>query len=372
MGPFSVNPRIVLSEEPAGERLRAVQLRSRDATSAGVSEVVRSSAFAQVGSGVSGPTALFGMLLLASISAIAPIAAKSPDEYQYEKLHAPILAEWERWADVRLGQGIPRSYAPVVDAYLGVVSRWMDEPLESRETAAIQSHIGLLWLLSYSVFAIPREDLGGFSPVSAYGEALLLWNELERRGEHRTEDAERLVDMAIGARDFETALGLNESKSLGHKLPAGVHTTTGAQSDSGAPVWRLDEQGWLSKGRFEFPPGLHWVVTSNESCGFSLRLARDVGANAELNELFAGSLTWLISPDPRLDLSLVNEARLHLQNVEPVWMHVIDDWSMFDDLFGSPIVHLMRDSEVLQAWIGWPSAAERVPEMVAAWQSHQD
>ena len=260
----------------------------------------------------------------------------------------------------------------MVEAYLGVISRWTDESLEARETASIQSHIGLLWLLSYSVFAIPGEELGGFSAIAAYEEALSLWNELERRGAHRTEDAERLVDMAIGARDFETAFGLNQSQHLGLRLPAGVHMTKGAEHDSGAHVWRLDEQGWLSKGRFEFPQGLHWVVTSNESCGFSLRLARDAGTHPDLNELFDGSLTWLISPDPRLDISLVNEARLHLQNVEPIWMHVIDDWPMFDELFGSPIVHLMRDSEVLQVWIGWPSTAERVPEMLAAWQSHQD
>jgi len=320
--------------------------------------------------GTFSPTAIPG-LLLACLLVLAKPAAHAVDQVDWDEWKAPVFAEIERWFDERGAQNLPITYAAVFDAYEQAVTVFVDQPLESIKSDALRAHIGLIHYVSFPVFALPSNELGGFSPIGAYGEALVLWQELKRRGGNRAEEAEKLFDMAIGARDFDRAFALNEDENLGFSLPPGVRSIAHDGTMPGAAIWRLDEEGWLSKDRFVFPEGLHWVVASSEGCGFFQLFTRHFAINDALNALLRESLTWLIMPNPNLNMEYLNEGRKNLVAVEPLWMHVAEDWLMFEELLGSPVLYLMRGSEALDYWVGWPRDMPHLEEMLAAWEANQ-
>ena len=296
------------------------------------------------------------------------LAAETMD---WEEWKAPVVSELENWKERKFLQHRSASFEPVVKVYRQASDVVSQQPLGSRPVDGLRAHLDLLHDLSFQLPPLPQEEYSGYSLSAAYSEALSIWAELKRRGQYQPEDAQRVVEMAIGVREFDTAIMLNESEGLAFNLPEGVDGDSNSIDPQSFRVWRLTDRNQLKSEQFEFPEGLHWVVSSMEGCGFFRRMLADVSDQSTLRALLDGRLTWLIPPVAMLDLGLVELTNEQGVEVEPIWMHTTEDWSMLGSLISSPAITLMRGEESLHHWVGWPQNGGHLAEMLAAWEKHE-
>ncbi len=322
--------------------------------------------------GSTSPGVVLYLALSFFVCAALPATADDQGEIIWEDWQAPILEVWENWREQRFLVPDPTaSFEPVADAYYQAAKVFSGLPLSAIESEGLRAHLIVLNALTFHLLPLHPAEHSGFSVDKAYQQALLTWQELLRREHANSADAELLMQIALGTRHFETAVEINETGKLGLSIPAGVADSDKTLSEAGRKVWLFDDDDHVEVHSYEFPDDLHWVVVSIEGCGFFQRLLHDIHRIRQLEDLLAGSVSWLLPPSPYLEMPLIERARTSKLSIQPIFIHKTEDWPMFDDMTSSPVIRLMRGEKVLETWIAWPEEGGHLLEMTAAWEKHQ-
>lgn len=323
-----------------------------------------------VHSGSSGPALVCAASILLACILFLPVAeAASRSDIDWDARAASVIEEWEHWRERYFSPGETAPFEPVAKAYSDVFAPFSSKPIAQIATRGLQAELKVLNSLSFHLVSLKEAERGGFSLAEAYRRGQAIWGELKRRGDSDPQYAEWLVEMAVGVRDFAFALHLAETAGLTLNLPSGLSASSLGDEGGDYPVWRLDGQERLEMANFAFPEGLHWVVVGTEGCGFCQLFLADVAEEEELT-FVRNRINWLVPPGPYLDMELVDRARANGAVISPLFMHTVDDWPMFDKMFQSPIIYLMRDDRVLDRVVGWPRDGSHISRLVELWTTY--
>lgn len=282
---------------------------------------------------------------------------------------------WESWANGYM-PGTDREYASfasVIDVFRnqpeGAVGQDGDLVVEEMDLVQLKAMLDAYATMNFWATLMPEAHRAGFSIHHAYANARSIATELARRDALSKEDAERMLQLALGVNDFETARWVVNTHDLDTRVPT-PRPGTRFPEEAVYRVWRFHADGTVSRSGFEFPKGIHWVIVSSENCGFCHVFFSDLKNKPELRDLVAARLTWLMPPEPHLVTEQMQKLRQLHPDIEPMRMHDVAEWPMFPQFVTSPGIYLMEGERVLASWTGWPLDRSYLPQLIEAFQQH--